>query len=68
MTKAHLLQEVRHHYVKAQIRVHESPDGSLAVLHGPRCLARYRADGSLIQKKQEVKNKIKGKENIKTYG
>lgn len=58
----------RHHYVKAQVRVHESPDGSLAVFHGPRCLARYRADGSIIQKKQEVKNNIKGKENIKIYG
>ncbi len=39
----------RHHYVKARVRVHEYPDGSLAVFHGPRCLARYRADGSLIE-------------------
>ncbi len=35
----------RHHYVKCKVRVHEYPDGSLAVFHGPRCLARYTADG-----------------------
>ena len=39
----------RHHYVKAQVRVHEYPDGHLAlVFHGPRCLARYRAGGETI--------------------
>lgn len=36
----------RHHYVKCKVRVHDYPDGSLAVFHGPRCLARYQADGS----------------------
>ncbi|MBK9308683.1 MAG: hypothetical protein IPM58_16740 [Nitrospira sp.] len=30
----------RFHYVKATVRVHEYPDGTLAVFHGPRCLAR----------------------------
>lgn len=39
----------RHHYVKAKVRVHEYPDGTLAVFHGPRCLARYRADGSPME-------------------
>lgn len=39
----------RHHYVKAQVRVHEYPDTTLAVFHGPRCLARYRADGRPIE-------------------
>ena len=39
----------RHHYVKAHVRVHEYPDGHLAVFHGPRCLARYRADGSPME-------------------
>ena len=38
----------RRHYVKARVRVHEYPNGTLAVFHGPRCLARYRADGSPI--------------------
>ncbi len=39
----------RHHYVKAQVRVHQYPDGRLAVFHGPRCLARYRADGRPVE-------------------
>lgn len=39
----------RHHYVKAKIRVHEYPDGTLAVFHGPRRLARYKADGQPIE-------------------
>ena len=38
----------RRHYVKATVRVHEYPDGTLAVFHGPRCLARYRADGEPV--------------------
>ena len=38
----------RRHYVKARVRVHEYPDGTMAVFHGPRCLARYHADGQLI--------------------
>ena len=38
----------RHHYVKARVRVHEYPDGTLALFHGPRCLARYQADGEPI--------------------
>jgi transposase len=37
----------RHHYVKATVRVHEYPDGSLAIFDGPRCLARYRQHGTL---------------------
>jgi len=42
----------RHHYVKARVRVHAYPDGALAVFHGPRCLARYDADGTPIQAEQ----------------
>ncbi|MBS0156802.1 MAG: ISNCY family transposase [Nitrospira sp.] len=38
----------RFHYVKVTVRVHEYPDGTLAVFHGPRCLARYHAEGPLI--------------------
>lgn len=36
---------LRPHYVKARVRVHEYPDGALAVFHGPRCIARYTAAG-----------------------
>ena len=36
---------LRAHFVKARVRVHEYPDGALAVFHGPRCIARYSARG-----------------------
>ena len=47
----------RFHYVKVTIRVHAYPDGTLAVFHGPRCLARYHADGRLIESEVEVRRR-----------
>lgn len=44
----------RHHYVRCKVRVHEYPDGTLAVFHGPRCLARYRADGSPLRQEEKA--------------
>ena len=38
---------LRHHYVQARVKVHAYPDGTLAVLHGPRVIARYTAEGVL---------------------
>ena len=38
----------RAHYVKANVKVREYPDGTLAVFHGPRRLARYSAQGEEI--------------------
>ena len=35
--------QARAHYVKANVKVRQYPDGSLAVFHGPRRLARYGA-------------------------
>lgn len=35
----------RHHYVKAIVRVHDYPDGALAIFDGPRCLARFSHTG-----------------------
>ena len=50
--KNHVLQipadRHRHHYVKATVRVHQYPDGRLAVFHGPRRLAVYTAHGNLV--------------------
>jgi transposase len=37
---------LRPHYVKANVRVHQYPDGTLAVFHGPRAIERYGADGT----------------------
>jgi hypothetical protein len=45
----------RAHFVKATIRVHEYPNGSLAIFHGPRRLADYTKDGLLIEAKKEKK-------------
>jgi transposase len=40
---------LRRHWVKALVRVHEYPDGTLALFHGPRCLARYTTEGLEIR-------------------
>jgi transposase len=36
---------LRPHFVKATVKVHQYPDGSLAVFHGRRCLGRYDSKG-----------------------
>ena len=36
---------LRHHWVKARVRVHQYPDDTLALFHGPACIARYDAQG-----------------------
>ncbi len=48
----------RHHFVKAQVRVHHYPDGSLAIFHGPRKIGNYHADGSVKQEEVTEKQKI----------
>ncbi len=40
-------QAHRRHFVKANVKVLEYPQGQLALFHGPRCLARYDRDGVL---------------------
>ena len=40
----------RCHYVKATVRVHRYPDGTLALFHGPRRLARYNAQGQPLER------------------
>ena len=39
---------VRAHFVKAKVKVRRYPDRTLAVFHGPRLLARYDAEGQLV--------------------
>jgi hypothetical protein len=36
---------LRPHFVRATVRVHEYPDGRLAIFHGPHRLAQYDRDG-----------------------
>jgi hypothetical protein len=38
----------RRHFVKAKVRVHRYPDGRLALFQGPRRLADYDQDGTLL--------------------
>jgi hypothetical protein len=38
-------QRHRRHYVRATVRVHQYPDGRLAIFDGPRCLARFDPTG-----------------------
>lgn len=40
----------RMHYVKAKVRVHRYLDGTLAVFHGPRRLARYDVKGQFLRR------------------
>jgi hypothetical protein len=49
----------RCHYVKATVRVHEYPDRSLAIFHGPRRLAQYDANG----KERKINNKATARVN-----
>ena len=44
----------RPHFVKARVRVHEYPDGTLAIFHGPLCLARYDPEGELLNKDNKL--------------
>lgn len=37
----------RHHFVKAKVKVRQYPDGTHAIFHGPRCIARYTDKGAL---------------------
>src|SRR3990167_966894 len=44
----------RCHYVKAKVRVHRYTNGELALCHGPRRLARYSAEGRLIDAERKA--------------
>lgn len=45
---------LRPHFVKATVRVHEYPDGTLAVFLGPHRLADYNPDGTDIDLKAQA--------------
>jgi transposase len=45
---------LRPHFVKARVRVRRYANGSHAIFHGPRCLARYDAAGVLQEQTQQV--------------
>jgi len=39
---------IRHHYVKARVRVHEYPNRTIAIFHGPGKIATYSKQGEII--------------------
>jgi hypothetical protein len=39
---------LRPHFVKATVKVHQYPNGGLAIFHGRRCLGRYDCKGAQI--------------------
>jgi transposase len=40
---------LRAHFVKARVKVRQYHDGSHAIFHGPRCLARYDRKGRIVE-------------------
>lgn len=44
---------MRAHFVKANVKIRHYPDETLAIFHGPRCLARYTGAGDLIAPQQD---------------
>jgi len=50
-------QRSRCHYVKVGVKIHEYADGALSVFHGPRRLASYTDNGTLVEPSMEVKIK-----------
>jgi transposase len=45
---------LRPHFVKARVRVRRYHNGTYAIFHGPRCLARYDAFGGLREETQQA--------------
>ena len=45
---------LRPHFVKATVRVHEYPDGTIAVFLGPHRLAEYDADGRIANATEQA--------------
>ena len=45
--------EYRFNFVKVKVFIHRYIDESLAIFHGPRCLARYTKKGELITIKNQ---------------
>jgi transposase len=49
---------LRRHYVQAKVKVHAYPDGTLAVLHGPRVIGRYSGDGVLLTERVAQRSRV----------
>jgi transposase len=49
-------QRHRRHFVKVTVQVHEYPDGTIALFHGPRRLAEYTAEGTPIAEENQTQS------------
>jgi hypothetical protein len=49
-------QRHRRHFVKVTVQVHEYPDGTIALFHGPRRLAEYTAEGTPIGEENQTQS------------
>jgi transposase len=47
---------LRRHFVRATVRVHDYADGSLALFHGPRCIARFDRAGAALDPASPAQN------------
>ena len=45
--------EYRYHYVKTKVRVHRHINGGLSIFHGPRKLADYDSEGTLLKERHK---------------
>ena len=44
---------LRPHFVKANVKVRQYPDGTMAIFLGPRCIGRYDKKGAIREERQE---------------
>lgn len=44
----------RFHYVKCKVKIHEYPDGTMAIFYGPRCLERYDRQGKAVKEEDDI--------------
>ncbi len=49
-------QRHRRHLVRANVQVRQYPDGRLAIFHGPRRLADYQPDGTLVDQEKSARS------------
>ncbi len=49
-------QSHRRHYVRVEVEVREHMSGAISLFHGPRRLADYRPDGTLIDKEKTTRS------------
>jgi len=59
--------EYRHHYIKAEVKVHEYFDSSVAIFYGPLCIGKYSAEGYLKEQKNKKQRKKEAEQALGNY-